>query len=326
MVRVPSPPDNHSFGISWDLQKKRGKRPEKFYAKEELIPLHIEKRLEPCPNQGAQVKVNKEDSEVNGFLGVLQRFDPQTNLHEICIRFWNEQPGYFYFCPPEFTEGWVIDASFAARISALAEAPELAVTSVGPAVETKGPLRILVCGAGPVGLAFAISLAERALAREISSLELEVTIVDLRLTLEDGSDRFKWSNMKEVGSRPVQNRRREQIVTLQHTTLVGFDDLKLETRNAFCGDRVWRSSENVAIRGIEDDLLERVQQDDVKKYVKVMNYPEEIRQEIKQGQGNFAKLKSFISGHNADLVPSLIAQSRPCRKTTSERDVHTVTA
>ena len=97
-------------------------------------------------------------------------------------------------------------------------------------------MRVLVNGGGPAGLTFAINLAETGKA--------EIVVRDKRYERIDG---------KMVFGGP----RRNQVVTLQCECL---EALSMATRRKLNGEVVWGpGSRNLAIRQVEDQLLERAQ-------------------------------------------------------------------
>lgn len=166
------------------------------------------------------------------------------------------------------------------------------------------PMKIAVCGAGPVGLAFAISTAERAKA---CGCALQIVVFELRI--ERHEEKWRWQRFREIGcSTSVENRRREQVVTLQDSTLMLFDGLSRETRQALLGDgsseRVWLSSENVAIRDLEDALLARAQSQEIAEIVEIRQYPQHIATELRNRSGGSFPygLSEYLRSVNVDLA------------------------
>ncbi|KAK1489335.1 hypothetical protein CCUS01_03382 [Colletotrichum cuscutae] len=106
------------------------------------------------------------------------------------------------------------------------------------------PLKVMIIGGGPTGLASAIALAEKAGAR------VEVHLYEGRWIQQPGSSFVSY---------PPGARRRDQVVTLQDTVT---DLMSDRTRQAVFGgnpERVWPGSSNLQIRKLEDGLLRRAQ-------------------------------------------------------------------
>ena len=114
---------------------------------------------------------------------------------------------------------------------------------------------MLVIGAGPSGLAFAIELAQRwkeAKREKPNMIDLHITIRDIRIekSKEDGM-------FINVGSRTGQmpGRRRDQVVTIQEDVLEHLSPLLKISMLKNYDECVWPSSRNIPTREIEDQLL-----------------------------------------------------------------------
>jgi 2-polyprenyl-6-methoxyphenol hydroxylase-like FAD-dependent oxidoreductase len=114
-----------------------------------------------------------------------------------------------------------------------------------------------VIGGGPAGLTFAIGIAELAFKHE---QVLAVDVYDTRYGCRDGVVIYTGSRSAE-GKAPT---RREQVVTLQNSATGTMSE---ETRSVLFEngdekDRVWGGdARNIAIREVEDRLLERAQEE-----------------------------------------------------------------
>jgi 2-polyprenyl-6-methoxyphenol hydroxylase-like FAD-dependent oxidoreductase len=116
-------------------------------------------------------------------------------------------------------------------------------------------LQMLVIGAGPSGLAFAIELAQRwkeAKKEKPNMINLHITIRDIRI------EKCKEDGMYiNVGSRTGQmpGRRRDQVVTIQEDVLAHLSPLLKKYMLKNFDECVWPTSRNIPIREIEDQLL-----------------------------------------------------------------------
>ncbi|WYZ44848.1 hypothetical protein EsH8_VIII_000164 [Colletotrichum jinshuiense] len=122
----------------------------------------------------------------------------------------------------------------------LSPKPEDPVTYQYPAA----PLKVMIVGGGPTGLASAIALAEKA------GTKVEVHVYEGRWAQETSSSFVNY---------PPGARRRDQVVTLQDSVT---ELMSEETRQAVfggCPERVWPGSSNLQIRKLEDGLLRRAQ-------------------------------------------------------------------
>ena len=116
-------------------------------------------------------------------------------------------------------------------------------------------LQMLVIGAGPSGLAFAIELAQRwkeAKQEKPNMIDIHITIRDIRI--EQSKDNGMFIN---VGSRTGQmpGRRRDQVVTIQEDVLEHLSPLLKKYMLKNFDESVWPTSRNIPIREIEDQLL-----------------------------------------------------------------------
>ncbi|KAI8216856.1 hypothetical protein K4K53_009740 [Colletotrichum sp. SAR 10_77] len=122
----------------------------------------------------------------------------------------------------------------------LPQIPEDSVEYSYPAA----PLKVMIVGGGPTGLASAIALAEKA------GTKVEVHVYEGRWVQQPGSSFVNY---------PPGARRRDQVVTLQDSVT---DLMSERTRLAVfggCPERVWPGSSNLQIRKLEDGLLRRAQ-------------------------------------------------------------------
>ncbi len=122
-------------------------------------------------------------------------------------------------------------------------------------------LEMLVIGAGPSGLAFAIELAQRwkEAKREIPTMiDLHITLRDIRIEKSTEGGLFR-----NVGSRTGQmpGRRRDQVVTIQEDVLEHLSPLLKKYMLKNYDECVWPTSRNIPIREIEDQLLLLAQAD-----------------------------------------------------------------
>lgn len=131
---------------------------------------------------------------------------------------------------------------------------------------------VVIIGGGPVGLSLALLLAEWVNRGEWRG---RVTLYEQRVKEEGGT--LHWREL------PDGNRRREQVVTLQDRVVDLFPE---NFRGLFEGERVWASSRNVAIRHIEDRLLDRLQHDDMRRHVQIHPLPSEIRDAVRRSRGS----------------------------------------
>jgi len=106
---------------------------------------------------------------------------------------------------------------------------------------------VAIVGAGPVGLVCAAKLA-LSLGQDVN-----IEIYERRINWSAERGCYEWIS-EENG-----NRRREQVVTLQDDVVNLFTHE--EVRRLFDGERVWRTSRNVAIRDLEDRLLDFLQRE-----------------------------------------------------------------
>ena len=122
-------------------------------------------------------------------------------------------------------------------------------------------LQMLVIGAGPSGLAFAIELAQRwkeAKQEKPNMIDIHITIRDIRI--EQSKDNGMFIN---VGSRTGQmpGRRRDQVVTIQEDVLEHLSPILKKYMLKNFNESVWPTSRNIPIREIEDKLLLLAQAD-----------------------------------------------------------------
>ncbi|KAK1990891.1 hypothetical protein LX36DRAFT_647240 [Colletotrichum falcatum] len=122
----------------------------------------------------------------------------------------------------------------------LAQPPEDPVTYQYPAA----PLKVLIVGGGPTGLASAIALAEKAGTR------VEVHVYEGRWARQAGGSFVGY---------PPTARRRDQVVTLQDSVADLMSDRTRQAVFGGCPERVWPGSSNLQIRKLEDGLLRRAQ-------------------------------------------------------------------
>jgi 2-polyprenyl-6-methoxyphenol hydroxylase-like FAD-dependent oxidoreductase len=120
-------------------------------------------------------------------------------------------------------------------------------------------LEMLVIGAGPSGLAFAIELAQRwkeAKKEKPTMIDLHITLRDIRIEKSKPNGMFI-----NVGSRTGQmpGRRRDQVVTIQDDVLEHLSPLLKKYMLKNFDECVWPTSRNIPIREIEDQLLELAQ-------------------------------------------------------------------
>jgi 2-polyprenyl-6-methoxyphenol hydroxylase-like FAD-dependent oxidoreductase len=122
-------------------------------------------------------------------------------------------------------------------------------------------MKMLVFGAGPSCLAFAIELAQRwkeAKREKPTMIGLHITIRDIRIEQREEDGMFI-----NVGSRTGQmpGRRRDQVVTIQDDVLEHLSPLLKKYMLKNFDECVWPTSRNIPIREIEDQLLELAQAD-----------------------------------------------------------------
>ncbi|KZL77917.1 FHA domain containing protein [Colletotrichum tofieldiae] len=122
----------------------------------------------------------------------------------------------------------------------LAQLPEDPVSYQYPAA----PLKVIIVGGGPTGLASAIALAEKAGTR------VEVHVYEGRWVQQPGSSFVGY---------PPTARRRDQVVTLQDSVTDLMSDRTRQAVFGGCPERVWPGSSNLQIRKLEDGLLRRAQ-------------------------------------------------------------------
>ncbi|KAK1476428.1 hypothetical protein CABS01_15430 [Colletotrichum abscissum] len=132
------------------------------------------------------------------------------------------------------------------------------------------PLKVMIIGGGPTGLASAIALAEKAGAR------VEVHLYEGRWIQQPGSSFVSY---------PPGARRRDQVVTLQDTVT---DLMSDRTRQAVFGgnpERVWPGSSNLQIRKLEDGLLRRAQDSQFRDLIFL--HASQVRQDNLSEYGDF---------------------------------------
>ncbi|UQC90157.1 uncharacterized protein CLUP02_15687 [Colletotrichum lupini] len=132
------------------------------------------------------------------------------------------------------------------------------------------PLKVMIIGGGPTGLASAIALAEKAGAR------VEVHLYEGRWIQQPGSSFVSY---------PPGARRRDQVVRLQDTVT---DLMSDRTRQAVFGgnpERVWPGSSNLQIRKLEDGLLRRAQDSQFRDLIFL--HASQVRQDNLSEYGDF---------------------------------------
>ena len=173
--------------------------------------------------------------------------------------------------------------------------------------EKKQPtFNILVVGGGPAGLTAAIGMAERAISTADSTADdpssthnplIKVTVRDVRYT------RIKTKAVIYSGSRSaigLASKRRGQVVTLQGDALT--NSMSFETRKVLfenIDEQVWsKTSQNIAIREVEDQLLKRAQDSIFQNYLSFQcpndkNFGDDTTEEYKK---NISELYDVIIG------------------------------
>jgi flavin-dependent dehydrogenase len=138
-------------------------------------------------------------------------------------------------------------------------------------------LRVLIVGAGPAGLTVAINLAE------LLSKKAQITLADSRIKFD--------SERVVSGART----RRDQVVTLQWDVLQFLSPVTRSMLLSKVNEAVWSiSSRNIPISLVEDSLLERAQQWDVKDSISFQPIPKLERPE------DILHLQSLLT--NSDIV------------------------
>ena len=148
---------------------------------------------------------------------------------------------------------------------------------------TSSLLRWAVVGAGPVGLALALRVADVMKSQNWDRKKAFVTVYETRVQQE----RDSWQR---------RGRRRGQVVTLQ-------DDVSsLWPPGIFEGERVWPSSCNVAIRDLEDSLLEAAAQ-----HQRIRIVPAPAAKEP-------ADQRKFLGNMEADIIVAADGAASLCRR------------
>lgn len=135
------------------------------------------------------------------------------------------------------------------------------------------PLQIIVSGGGPAGLIFS------ALCVEYLGALVKIKVYEKRIKQKNGF--WVWKNLEEDN-----NRRREQVVTLQLDVINNLsDDIKKNLFKNF-DEEVWPSSRNIPIMEVEDRMIELVQTDKYKNSIEIVN-AEMNEEEVKRLAGKF---------------------------------------
>lgn len=130
-------------------------------------------------------------------------------------------------------------------------------------------LNIGIVGGGPAGLVTAINLAERCSGCDTMKGKIKIVVMDVRYAEDPDSG----ENLKYGGSRAAEQfapNRRAQVVTLQQDCVKFLSKETLTVLFKNVNEHVWSlTSYNIPIREVEDRLLERAQQQDLKTHLKV---------------------------------------------------------
>lgn len=165
-------------------------------------------------------------------------------------------------------------------------------------------MKISVIGGGPAGLSFAVCAAEQAELLGISPEDLSITVYEIRLDVSDDREPGRWCTTPDMSFRSVNNRRREQVATLQRGTQQLFDVMTEGTQSAFRGDPVWPNSENVGLCDVDDRLLQRMHSVDVKKYAVISQLPPKVAAAIasRAPRAYSPLLREWLEGLECDIL------------------------
>ena len=154
-------------------------------------------------------------------------------------------------------------------------------------------LKWAVIGAGPVGLALAMSMA---VSMQEQGRDTTVAGIDVYES--------RWVEWSPADSKWRRNKRRarDQVVTLQDAVV---DLLAPQVRSAFHGEKVWLHSRNVPVAEIEERLLEKAQQPPFCNYIRIHK-----GQSSSDEQAHAQWLKSL----DADVVVAADGAGSMCRR------------
>mmetsp|Transcript_46175 Transcript_46175/g.121021 ORF Transcript_46175/g.121021 Transcript_46175/m.121021 type:complete len:820 (-) Transcript_46175:515-2974(-) len=161
------------------------------------------------------------------------------------------------------------------------------------------PLKVVVIGGGPVALSHAIQLAEYA--SKGAGRPCHVTVYERRIHLVGGEEgtppKYAWQDVCDG------NRRREQVVTLQEDVTGHFEKFSTDFQACFHGEHVWLKSQNIAIRDIEDRLLEVAQSDPLSRFLRLqMGPPQDVWLGLREDPPNMDMYRKWLESLEADVV------------------------
>eukprot|EP00434_Breviolum_minutum_P019276 symbB.v1.2.016988.t1/scaffold1310.1/size127145/2 len=156
------------------------------------------------------------------------------------------------------------------------------------------PLKWAVVGAGPVGLALAMSMAVSMQEEGLDTPAARIDVYESRWV--------EWSQADAKWRRSGEIRARDQVVTLQDAVV---NSLAPQVRSAFEGEKVWLHSRNVPVAEIEERLLEKAQQPPFCKYICIHKV---------QSSSDEQAHAQWIDALDADVVVAADGAASMCRR------------